>query len=141
MRLLQAPLATALLCCGVGACGSTAQKTGSASRLPHARVAANSAGTDAGPGTTSTRYLNDGDSRSPGPAYLRRATSCAEVMTRLLDHFHSRFAAAPTVTSVRSKSDEAYALLGSRTTPASYVILRRERGSWKINGLLGGPLP
>jgi hypothetical protein len=79
--------------------------------------------------------------RAPGPGYLRGANTCKAVMSLLLEHFNSRFAPAFDVTGVRVKGDDAYALLGSKTGPASYIILRRERGGWKVNGLLGGPLP
>jgi hypothetical protein len=45
------------------------------------------------------------------------------------------------VTGVRVEGSEARALLGSRTLPASFVVVTRERGAWKIDELIGQPLP
>jgi hypothetical protein len=79
--------------------------------------------------------------QAPGPAYLRGAGTCQAVMSRLLKHVHRQLPAAIKVTEVRVGGNQARALLGSRTTPASFILVERERGTWKIDGLLGGPLP
>jgi hypothetical protein len=76
----------------------------------------------------------------PGPAYSRGKT-CAVVMSKTFAHSHSQLAGGFAVTGVRIEGKEARALLGSRTLPASFILLRRERGVWKINELLGQPLP
>lgn len=78
--------------------------------------------------------------RAPGPAYLRGAHSCGAVLFRLFRREHARYAGPFTVTAVRVRGDEAFAFLGSSTTPAGYVTLSRENGKWMIGGLLGGPL-
>jgi hypothetical protein len=76
----------------------------------------------------------------PGPAYARGKT-CAVVMSKLFAHVHSRLAGAFEMTGVRVDGREARALLGSRTTPARFILATRERGAWKIDELLGQPLP
>ena len=90
------------------------------------------------PGIANSIVENYG--RGPGPAYLRGADSCGAVLFRLFRHEHARFATPFTVTAVRVSGDEAFAFLGSSATPASYVALRREKGTWMIGGLLGGSL-
>jgi hypothetical protein len=76
----------------------------------------------------------------PGPAYARGKT-CAVVMSKLFGHAHSQLAGRFEVTGVRVEGREARALLGSSTVPASFVVVKRERGAWKIGALLGEPLP
>jgi hypothetical protein len=78
---------------------------------------------------------------SYSPAYAR-GKSCAVVMSKLFKHSHAQLAGTFHVTSVRVAGDQGDALLGSRTRPASYAEVRRERGAWKIHSLLGsGALP
>jgi len=77
--------------------------------------------------------------KGAGPAYSRGNT-CAVVMTKLFEHFHDTLVAATVITGVRIKGDQAEALIGSRTTPASYFALKRERGAWKIDCLLAAQL-
>lgn len=79
--------------------------------------------------------------RAPGPAYLRGANTCQMVMSRLLEHVHNHLTGAIEVIGVRVSGDEAQAQLGSRTIPASLILVRRERGVWKIDELLGSALP
>ena len=76
-----------------------------------------------------------------GSTYFGGAKTCDAVMSRLFERTHNRFSAAFAVTDVRVKGDDAYALLGSKRAPASYVIVKRTGGGWKLNGLFGGPLP
>jgi hypothetical protein len=76
----------------------------------------------------------------PGPAYSRGKT-CAVVMSKTFAHSHSQLVGGLTVTGVRVEGREARVLLGSRTLPASFILVRRERGAWKISELLGQPLP
>lgn len=76
----------------------------------------------------------------PGPSYSRGKT-CAVVMSKTFAHAHSQLAGGFAVTGVRVEGREARALLSSRTLPASFILLRRERGAWKISELLGQPLP
>lgn len=76
----------------------------------------------------------------PGPSYARGKT-CAVVMSKIFAHAHNQLTGGFTVTGVRIKGREARALLGSRTLPAGFVVVTRERGAWKINELIGQPLP
>jgi hypothetical protein len=76
----------------------------------------------------------------PGPAYARGKT-CAVVMSKLFEHSRSQVAGGFEVTGVRVEGNQARALLGSRTIPASFIVAKREHGVWKIDVLLGQPLP
>lgn len=78
---------------------------------------------------------------SAGPAYLRAAKTCPAIMSLLFKHFHGQLAGAFRVTGVRVGDARAFALTGSATGPASLVEVRREQGAWKIDTLLGNPLP
>jgi hypothetical protein len=78
--------------------------------------------------------------RPPGPAYARGKT-CAVVMSKMFAHAHNKLAGGFEVTGVRVEGREARALLGSRTVPARFVVVTRERGAWKIDELIGQPLP
>ncbi len=75
----------------------------------------------------------------PGPPYLRGKT-CGAVMDRMFEHSREQLASRYVVTEVRVRGNSGFVLLGSRTQPASAMIVRRERGIWKINSLLGEPL-
>ena len=85
--------------------------------------------------------LSEDYGKPPGPRAPRGAKTCAAVMSLLFKHFVSRFTSAFAVTGVRVDGEVAYALLGSKTGQASFIILKREGGSWKLDGLLAGPLP
>jgi hypothetical protein len=79
--------------------------------------------------------------QAPGPAYLRGSKTCQAVMSLLFKHSHTQLTGAFEVTGVRVSGSSAYALLGSTTTPASYILLKRDAGVWKIDTLLAGSLP
>jgi hypothetical protein len=79
--------------------------------------------------------------QEPGPAYLRGAKTCAAVMSLLFTHEHRQLTAALEVTVVRMGGGEALVLLGSKTVPSSFVVLRRSHGAWRIDELLGFPMP
>jgi ketosteroid isomerase-like protein len=74
-------------------------------------------------------------------AYLRGANSCAAVLSLLFEHQREQLAAPVVVTGVRLRGDHGYAVVDSTTLPASFVEVARERGGWRIDGLLGRPLP
>jgi hypothetical protein len=78
---------------------------------------------------------------STGPAYLRSATTCPQVLALQFRHAHTQVAAPFAVTGVRVLENHAYALLGSRVTAAAYIQLERRRGFWKIGALTGSTLP
>jgi ketosteroid isomerase-like protein len=73
--------------------------------------------------------------------YLRGARTCTAVLSLLFEHLRGQLAAAVEVTAVRLKGDYGYAIVGSATLPASLIEVGREGGAWRIDGLLGRPLP
>ncbi len=79
--------------------------------------------------------------RTPGPIYLRGARTCPAVMSRLLKHEHTVLAVPVAVTGVRVEGQEALVTIGSRQAPASYFLMKREGGAWKVQDLLPVPLP
>jgi hypothetical protein len=84
--------------------------------------------------------VEDYGKESPGPSYLRSGTTCPAVMALLFQHFRAQIAAPFDVTSVRVERNQAYALLGSKATPARYITLERRRKVWWIGALIGNPL-
>jgi hypothetical protein len=78
--------------------------------------------------------------RGAGPAFARGNT-CAVVMSKLFKHDHSKLPAAIVVTDIRVNGSQARALIGSKTVPASYLPLKRERGVWKVDALSALPMP
>jgi hypothetical protein len=72
-----------------------------------------------------------------GPSYLRAGKTCAAVLALLFRHYHRQLAAPVAVTGVRvSGGGQAYAQLGSTTMPASYTVVQREGGVWRLTQLL-----
>jgi hypothetical protein len=71
---------------------------------------------------------------------MRRRKTCAAIMSALFEHSHKQLTAMFAVTDVRVKVNQAIALLGSRTMPASYLHLRREGGMWKVDTPVVMPL-
>jgi hypothetical protein len=81
-------------------------------------------------------------SQAPGPSYLYGGKTCRAVMSRMFKYLRSELSdAAVRVTGVRVKNNRAIALLGSNRMSASEIFVRREGGDWKIDALLGNPLP
>lgn len=77
-----------------------------------------------------------------GAPYLHGVNTCAQVTSLQFEHSRSQITPAVQFTAVHVENESrAYALFGSRTTPASYIAVVREDGSWKIGALIGGPLP
>lgn len=62
-------------------------------------------------------------------------------MSKLFKHYHSQLIGPIQVTGVRVSGREARVLLGSKIMPASYILIKRERDTWKVDGLIGQPLP
>ncbi len=79
--------------------------------------------------------------QASGPSYLHGGKTCAAVMSLLFKHDRSELTSAVEVTGVRVKGGRVYALLGSATLPAGSLALRHEADVWRIDGLLGVPLP
>lgn len=75
-----------------------------------------------------------------GPAYMRGKT-CTAVMSLLFKHFHTQLSAPVVVSSVRVDGDKAEVIVGSTTTPVSYLPMEREGSAWRLVELLGAPLP
>jgi hypothetical protein len=77
-----------------------------------------------------------------GPSYLHGAKSCTAIAERQFRHARNQLTAAVHVTAVHLEHpDRAYALFGSRTTPASFIAVVREGGAWKVGALMGRPVP
>jgi hypothetical protein len=79
----------------------------------------------------------------PGPPALR-GKSCAVVMTKLFAQEHERLladSASMRVTGVRVLGNQGRVLLGFTTTPASYLLLHKQRGGWRISGTIAVALP
>jgi ketosteroid isomerase-like protein len=83
----------------------------------------------------------------PGPPELR-GKNCPEIVLFLFKHLPrlpGESAAAIEVTGVRVNGDvhdmDAVALLRSKATPSSEILVDREHGLWKMNSLIGSPLP
>ncbi len=80
----------------------------------------------------------------PGPAYLRGATTCKAILTKLFAHFHSQLAIQVPVlevTRVRVQADQARALLKFAAMPEREIQITREGHVWKIAALLDNALP
>jgi hypothetical protein len=83
-----------------------------------------------------------GPATPPGAAALLRGSkTCAAVLTLLFEHAHDQLAAPVEVTGIRLKGDYGYALVDSMTLPISRIEVGRGDGVWKVDGLLGRPLP
>lgn len=89
---------------------------------------------------TYIRAIPEDYGQAPGPLYLR-GKSCSRVMSLLFEHERERLSEPRTVTDVRIRGNQARIILGSRTQPAVYLTVERERSSWKVAGLLAQPLP
>jgi hypothetical protein len=77
-----------------------------------------------------------------GPSYLHGGKTCAAVVSLQFEHSRKQLTPAIQVTGVHFEhSDRAYAMFGSKTTPASFIAVVREGASWRIGALIGGPLP
>lgn len=88
------------------------------------------------------RALPSEDGEGTGPSYLRGATTCAALMSRLFQHTRAR-ADGFVVTGVRmdAHAHNAFALLGSRTAPASYISLQQEHDRWCVSQPVPVALP
>jgi hypothetical protein len=71
----------------------------------------------------------------------READSCRGVMSLLFAQAHREVVSAFVVMAVRIGGSQARVLLGSRTSPASYVGLQYERATWRFDSLFPTPLP
>lgn len=91
--------------------------------------------------TLARSVVQDYGHGSVGPAYLRSANTCAQVLTQLFAHQHSQLRSPAQVMVVRAKGQEARVLIGSHDMPASYFELQREGGVWKNAAILAYPLP
>jgi hypothetical protein len=77
-----------------------------------------------------------------GPAYLHGGRTCAAVASLQFRHDRSQLTAGIQVTAVHlERTDRAYALFGSKTTPASFIAVVREGGTWKVAAIMGRPEP
>jgi hypothetical protein len=79
--------------------------------------------------------------KSAGLSYLLGAKTCKMVLSMLFQHFHSQLAEAIQVVEVRVMGSSAQVVLSSKTMPASNIFLLRQSNSWKVEEILGQPLP
>jgi hypothetical protein len=79
--------------------------------------------------------------RAPGPLYLRGAKNCQAIVSRLFQHIHNEVKVAVKVADVRTEGERVNALVGSKTMPSSFVVVRRVGGEWKVGALIGTVLP
>jgi hypothetical protein len=85
--------------------------------------------------------VEDYGAGSAGPSYLRSARTCTGVMDAVFSHSHGEISNRFQVSEVRLQGNGGYALMGSKTGPASYISLQRVGGHWMSAVLIGGPLP
>jgi hypothetical protein len=76
-----------------------------------------------------------------GPSYLRGDKTCQAIMSMLFKHVHQQLAEAIQIIEVRVDGGSARVIFGSRTMPASEIFLTRAGSSWRVEQLLGQPLP
>jgi hypothetical protein len=85
------------------------------------------------------------DSREPGtPAYMKGATTCREVLTKLFTHYHAQLAAEQPkleVTRVRLEEHHGFAFLSFHTMPERRISVQREGHVWKLSQILDEELP
>lgn len=75
-----------------------------------------------------------------GAAYAHGYT-CASVLTKVFRHDHVQLAPPFDVVAVRRRGKRAYVLLASTVRPPSYMVIRQERGVWKVGTVLGLGFP
>jgi len=83
------------------------------------------------------------DGQAPAPPSLRGST-CAVVMSKLFEQVPGQplaVLAGTRILDVRVKGTNGYVLLRSSVMPEGEIQVKRELGNWKINSLIGGPLP
>jgi hypothetical protein len=83
----------------------------------------------------------DYGSQTPGSSYLRGAKTCAAVLSGVFQHEHAVLSAPVKVVDVRVEGAQGIALLGSTTISARTLDLARQGGVWRIQGVLGVPMP
>jgi hypothetical protein len=75
------------------------------------------------------------------PTYMRGAKTCPAVLERTFRQSHQELVAPIEVYAVRVAGSKARAVVSSKTLRASMIGLAREGGSWRVQTLLGLPLP
>lgn len=70
-----------------------------------------------------------------------RHSTCQAIVSTSFRQRHQQLAEAITVVAVRIKGNSAQVVFSSRSMPASDIYLTREARSWKVEQLLGQPLP
>jgi hypothetical protein len=91
---------------------------------------------------TACTMLLPSEAASVSVGRVRQAgETCRSAAAVLLRRLHRWFSEPARVVDVRIVGEAAEVVLGSRTMPASYVLLKRDAGSWKLDGLLVTRLP
>jgi hypothetical protein len=81
--------------------------------------------------------------RPSAPPYSR-GTTCPQVLSKLLAHYHRQLAAHASVlaiSDVRVQHGEGIVVLAFRGLPGRRLNIVRERGAWKLEELLDSELP
>jgi hypothetical protein len=79
--------------------------------------------------------------RGNGPTYLGAGTNCPSVLELEFAHVRGELTEAVRVFSVRVHGIRAQAIVSSRRLRASSIDAVRQGGVWKIDALVGVPLP
>jgi hypothetical protein len=79
--------------------------------------------------------------RSGGPSYIKGAKTCAAVLERDFQHFQQELVAPIEVYAVRVSGPKARVVVTSKRLRASSIELAREGKDWRVQQLLGVPLP
>jgi hypothetical protein len=91
--------------------------------------------------TTLAHSLAEAYDQQSGPSYLRGATTCRTIASKLFAHLREQLAEAITIVEVRVEGSSARVVLSSRKMRASDISLLRQDRAWKLEELLGQPLP
>ncbi|MGA9285383.1 MAG: hypothetical protein WBV85_08065 [Solirubrobacteraceae bacterium] len=86
--------------------------------------------------------LNDyGRGSVGGPPYLRKGTTCAQVLTLLFRNLHRELKIPIEIIQVRVNGSKGRVFIGTKNTPASFLEVHRETDGWRSVGILATPLP
>ncbi len=78
---------------------------------------------------------------SGGPAYLRRASTCAGVLALFFGSLRAELSSPIEVILVRVNGNRARVLVSAHNMPASFLELERERRGWRSLAIVGTQLP
>jgi hypothetical protein len=76
-----------------------------------------------------------------GPHYLRGEKTCAAILSTLFSHFHGELSEPVDIVAIRVKGAAAKVVLSSRKMRANSILLEHRGGAWRMQQMLGQPLP